>query len=102
MILEFSEFIRAKYPYIIIATLVVAIFVGFYTASPGKFLKNYSIWFVIVMIASMGYTITARSFFMALKDITGFSTGMFLNFVLSPILCYAISLFIPNLRLRRG
>ncbi len=36
MILEFSEFIRAKYPYIIIATLVVAIFVGFYTASPGK------------------------------------------------------------------
>ena len=68
MILEFSEFIRKNYSYIIIATLLVSIVVGFYTAEPGKMLKAYSTLFVVLMIASMGFTITAKSLLLALKD----------------------------------
>jgi len=102
MILEFSGFIRRNYSYIIIATLLVSVVVGFYTAKPGKVLKAYSTLFVVLMIASMGFTITVRSLLLALKDVRGFSLGMALNFVLSPILCYAISRLIPNPEVAAG
>ena len=94
---RFTIFVREKYSYIIISSLILGILVGFYTNYPGLVLKKFSVAFIVVMIASMGFTITFRSFALALRDIKGFSFGMALNFIFAPLLCYAIALAIPEL-----
>ena len=95
----FASFVREKYSYIIISSLIAGIAVGFYTSYPGMLLKRFSLAFIILMIASMGFTITFRSFALAVRDLKGFSVGMALNFAFAPLLCYAIALAVgdPNI-----
>ncbi|MDI3502431.1 MAG: arsenite transporter [Archaeoglobi archaeon] len=93
---RFASFVRDKYSYIIITSLILGILVGFYTNYPGLVLKKFSVAFIVVMIASMGFTITFRSFALALRDLKGFSFGMALNFIFAPLLCYAIALAVPE------
>lgn len=52
-------------------------------------LKRFSVLFVVIMIASMGFTI-------ALKDFKGFFVGMVLNFVFAPLICFALAFAIPQ------
>lgn len=96
---RFAGFVRDKYSYIIISSLILGIAVGLYTNYPGLILKKFSIAFIIVMIASMGFTITFKSFALALRDLKGFSFGMALNFIFAPLLCYAVALTVrdPNI-----
>lgn len=102
MIIEFAEFMRKNYSYIIVATLIISIIIGFYTSYLGELLKIFSIPLTILMIASMGFTIKFKNFLLALKDIRGFSIGIILNFIFSPILCYVVSLLIPNPKIATG
>ncbi|RLI78263.1 hypothetical protein DRP05_07795 [Archaeoglobales archaeon] len=96
MVRRFASFVREKYSYIIISSLIAGIVVGFYTSYPGMLLRRFSVLFVVVMIASMGFTITFRSFALALRDLKGFSVGMLLNFVIAPLICFAIALAVPQ------
>ena len=96
MIQRFALFVREKYSYIIISSLIAGIIVGFYTSYPGMLLKRFSVLFVVIMIASMGFTITFRSFALALKDFKGFSVGMILNFVFAPLICFALAFAVPQ------
>ena len=52
-------------------------------------LKRFSVLFVVIMIASMGFTI-------ALKDFKGFFVEMVLNFVFAPLICFALAFAIPQ------
>jgi len=52
-------------------------------------LKQFSVLFVVIMIASMGFTI-------ALKDFKGFFVEMVLNFVFAPLICFALAFIIPQ------
>jgi len=91
MLLKIADFIRERYAYIIISTLIFGIIVGIFTPSPGLYIQKFTIPLVIVMIGAMGFTITCKSFGMALKDIKSFSFGLFLNFVLAPVLCWLLA-----------
>lgn len=99
MVRKFADFVRERYSHIIISSLILGVVLGLYTSYPGLVLKKFSTAFTVVMIASMGFTITFRSFALALRDLKGFSFGMALNFLLAPLLCYAIALIVgdPNI-----
>lgn len=96
---KFAEFVRERYSYIIISTLVIGVVLGLYTSYPGMILKRFSTAFIVVMIASMGFTITFKSFVLALKDLKGFSLGMVLNFLFAPLICHAVAFAVrdPNI-----
>jgi len=101
-ILKFCLFCKEKYSRIIIATLIIAVISGFFTSYAGSLLKPLTIPLIFIMIASMGFTITLKSFAFAFKEIKGFSFGIALNFILAPLLCYAISLFAQNPAIATG
>lgn len=96
MLLRFANFVREKYSYIIVSSLIAGVIIGLFTSYPGIILKRLSIALIVLMIASMGFTITLKSFTLALRDLKRFSFGMSLNFIFAPLICYLIALTIPN------
>ncbi len=48
------------------------------------------------MIAFMGFTMTFKSFMVAFKERKGFGIGIILNLILAPLICYFLSLSIPE------
>jgi hypothetical protein len=60
-ITAYAKFIRAKYAYIILTTLAIAVIVGLLTNSPGVFIRQFNTPLIVIMIAAMGFTITFRS-----------------------------------------
>src|SRR4030042_3213152 len=91
MLKKLADFVREKYASIIISTLIIGIIVGVFPPSPGLYIQRFTIPLVIVMIGAMGFTITFKSFGTALKDVTSFLFGLFLNFVLAPALCWILA-----------
>lgn len=91
-ILAYARFIRENYTYIIVATLVVAVIVGLFTASPGLVLRRANTPLIIIMIAAMGFTITFKSLGAAVRDWKGFAFGLILNFLFAPFLCWLLAL----------
>ncbi len=92
MVTKIADFIRERYASAIISTLIIGIIVGIFTPSPGLYIQKFTIPLVIIMIGAMGFTITFKSFGTALKDVKSFSFGLFLNFVLAPVLCWLLAL----------
>jgi len=90
-ILAYARFVREKYTYIIITTLVIAVIVGLFTASPGLHIRQANTPLIIIMIAAMGFTITFKSLAMAIRDWKGFSIGLVLNFLFAPFLCWLLA-----------
>lgn len=94
-VLKFCILCKNEYSKIIVATLLVAMASGIFTSSFGTMLKPLTVPLMMLMIASMGFTMTLKSFDPALREIRGFSFGMAFNFLLAPMLCYALSLLVP-------
>ena len=94
MLFAYARFIREKYTYVILCTLVVGIVVGIFTPSPGIFIRRFSVPLVMIMIGAMGFTITFKSLGMAAKDWKCFSLGLVLNFLFAPLLCWFLALLI--------
>lgn len=92
MILRYARFIREKYAYVILGTLVGGIVVGLFTAEPGLFIRTFSAPLIIIMIGAMGFTITFKSLGTAAKDWKCFSLGLVLNFLFAPFLCWVLAL----------
>jgi predicted Na+-dependent transporter len=90
-ILSYARFVRERYNYIIIATLVIAVIVGLFTSSPGVHIRQANTPLIIVMIAAMGFTITFKSLGTAARDWKGFSFGLVLNFLFAPFLCWLLA-----------
>ncbi|OIP27270.1 MAG: hypothetical protein CO103_06045 [Chloroflexi bacterium CG_4_9_14_3_um_filter_45_9] len=90
-ILAYAKFVREKYTYIIITTLVIAVIVGLFTSSPGLHIRQFNTTLIVIMIAAMGFTITFRSLGAAARDWKGFSFGLVLNFLFAPFLCWVLA-----------
>ena len=54
-IMSYARFIREKYTYIIITTLVIGVIVGLFTASPGQFIRQANTPLIVIMIAAMSF-----------------------------------------------
>jgi|GEM_PF-2998987 len=52
---------RARYTYIILIILVIAIIVGLFTSSPGMFIRQFSASLIVIMIAAAGFTVPSKS-----------------------------------------
>jgi predicted Na+-dependent transporter len=90
-IMSYAKFVREKYTYIIITTLVIGVIVGLFTPSPGQALRQANTPLIIIMIAAMGFTITFKSLGAAVRDWKGFSFGLVLNFLFAPFLCWILA-----------
>ena len=91
MLVKTAHFIREKYSYLIVSALIVGAVIGFYTSSPGMFIRNYSTILMIIMIWAMSLTIRVGDFLLALKNFKGFSSGVLFNFALAPVLCWILA-----------
>ena len=60
-ILAYAKFVREKYTYIILATLVIAVVVGLFTPSPGLFIRQFNTPLIVILIAAMSFTITFQN-----------------------------------------
>jgi predicted Na+-dependent transporter len=87
----YAKFVREKYTYIILTTLVVAVIVGLFTSSPGVHIRQANTPLIVIMIAAMGFTITFKSLGLAARDWKGFSFGIVLNFLFAPFLCWLLA-----------
>jgi len=90
----YARIIREKYTHIIIATLVIAVIVGFFSSGPGFFIRQFNIPLIIILIAAMSFTITFRDLGMAARDWRGTSFGLILNFLFAPFLCWLLALLL--------
>ena len=59
--IAYARFGRAKYAYIILTTLAIAVIVGLLTNSPGVFIRQFNTSLIVIMIAAVGFTITSKS-----------------------------------------
>ena len=87
----YAKFIRERYTYIILTTLVIAVVVGLFTSSPGFHIRQANTPLIVIMIAAMGFTITFKSLGIAARDWKGFSFGLVLNFLFAPFLCWVLA-----------
>ena len=92
-ITAYAKIVRERYTFIILATLVIAVVVGLFTASPGQALRHANTPLIVIMIAAMGFTITFKSLGSAVRDWKGFSFGLVLNFLFAPFLCWVLARF---------
>ena len=90
-ILSYAQFVREKYTYIILATLVIAVIVGLFTASPGVHIRQFNTPLIIILIAAMSFTITFGNLGMAARDWKGTLFGLVLNFLFAPFLCWILA-----------
>lgn len=91
-VLGACQFCKEKYSYLIIGALIIAMIIGLFSSQVGMLLKPLTAPLVMLMIASMGFTMTPRGFALAFREVKGFSFGMGFNFLVAPLLCYTISL----------
>jgi predicted Na+-dependent transporter len=87
----YAKFVREKYAYIIVTTLIIAAIVGLFTPSPGIYIRQFNTPLIVIMIGAMGFTITFKSLGAAAKDWKGFSFGLVLNFIFAPFLCWLLA-----------
>jgi predicted Na+-dependent transporter len=90
-VVNYAKFVREKYTYIILSTLVIAVIVGLFTSSPGVYIRHANTPLIVIMIGAMGFTITFKSLGAAARDWKGFSFGLVLNFLFAPFLCWLLA-----------
>lgn len=88
----YAKFVRENYTYIILCTLVVAMIVGLFTASPGQFIRRINVPLIVILIAAMSFSITFQNLGMAARNWKGTLLGLVLNFLFAPFLCWLLAL----------
>lgn len=91
MLLAYAGFMRERYAYVIVSSLILGILVGIFTVAPGQFIRSFSIPLIVVMIGAMGFTITLKTLKNAAKDWGPFGFGLALNFLFAPFLCWLLA-----------
>lgn len=92
MLLAYAKFIRERYAYVIVSSLILGIAVGIFTVSPGQFIRSFRSPLIVIMIGAMGFTITFKTLKTAAKDWGPFIFGLVLNFLLAPFMCWILAL----------
>lgn len=90
-LLQFAEFIRVNYQTIIILTVVVGLGLGLWTTTPGRILQNGAQILTFSMIFFISLTITPRQFALVARQPIAVLTGLLLNFVFMPLLCWFLA-----------
>ncbi len=91
LLTKYAKFVREKYTYIILTTLVIAVAIGFLTSGPGQFIRQFNEPLIIILIAAMSFTITFSNLGMAARDWKGTLWGLLLNFLFAPFLCWLLA-----------
>lgn len=89
--LRFAEFIRKNYQTIILAAVVIALLLGLWTTVPGKAVQRYSQVLTFLMILFISLTITPRQLALVARQPFAVVSGLALNFVYMPLLCWALA-----------
>ena len=95
-LLASTEFIRAHYQTIIVATAVLGLLSGAWTTVPGKTLQGYSQVLTFLMILFISFTITPQQFALVRCQPVAVIVGLVLNFVYMPLLCWALARLLVN------
>jgi predicted Na+-dependent transporter len=91
-----AEFIRKQYQAIIIVAVVAGLLLGWWTSAPGKVLQTYSQALTFLMILFISLTITPRQFALVARQLFPVLTGLLLNFVYMPLVCWALARLLVN------
>jgi len=103
MKMRLAEFIRKNYQVIITATVIVGLLLGLWTTSPGKAVQGYSQALTFLMILFISLTITPRQFALVARQPVAVMTGLALNFIYMPLLCWVLArLLVSDLELATG
>ncbi len=96
VLLRYAVFMREHFAIVIISTLLLAIAVGLVSSAPGRFLQQYSVILIVIMIGAMGFSITYESLSASLKEWCArcLSLGLVLNFLFAPFLCWLLALLL--------
>lgn len=99
----FTEFVRKQYQGIIIAAVIAGLLLGRWTTAPGKALQSYSQALTFLMILFISLTITPRQFALVARQPLPVLTGLGLNFVYMPLVCWTLAnLLVDDARLAVG
>jgi predicted Na+-dependent transporter len=102
-LLSFAEFIRKQYQSIIIGAVALGLLLGMWTSAPGKALQTYSQALTFLMILFISLTITPRQFVLVTRQPLAVFSGLLLNFVFMPLLCWGLArLFVDDAQLAVG
>jgi predicted Na+-dependent transporter len=101
--LAFAEFVRKQYQGIIIGAVLLGLALGLWTSTPGKALQTYSQALTFLMILFISLTITPRQFVLVTRQPLAVLSGLLLNFVFMPLLCWGLArLFVSDSQLAVG
>lgn len=90
-LLAFAEFVRKQYQGIIIGAVLLGLALGLWTSAPGKALQTYSQALTFLMIFFISLTITPRQFALVTRQPLAVLSGLLLNFVFMPLLCWGLA-----------
>jgi ACR3 family arsenite efflux pump ArsB len=93
---QLSNFIRNYYSYMIILTVVAAIFVGKLSPYSPRALTPYMLYFIAVMIWAMSVTIKFSDLSLTFKRGRLIGCGLVTNFIFLPLLCYVLAIFLMS------
>jgi predicted Na+-dependent transporter len=95
-LLSYAEFVRKQYQIIIITAVALGLVLGLWTSVPGKFLQNYAQALTFLMILFISLTITPRQFALVVRQPFPVLTGLLLNFVYMPLVCWVLARLLVN------
>jgi arsenite transporter len=99
----FAEVVRKQYQSIIIGAVLLGLLLGGWTTAPGKALQAYTQALTFLMILFISLTITPRQFSLVARQPFPILTGLLLNFVYMPLVCWALArLLVDDARLAVG
>ena len=102
-LLAYAEFVRKQYQGIIIGAVLFGLLLGLWTSAPGKALQTYSQALTFLMILFISLTITPRQFALVTRQPLAVLSGLLLNFVFMPLLCWGLArLFVNDSQLAVG
>lgn len=86
-----AQAIRKRYSELIVTSLIIGFVLGIFTNAPGLFIRGFSNLIIAVMIWAMSFTIKPRHLIGAIRNIKNYTTGLALNFVLAPLVCWILA-----------
>ncbi len=95
-LLFYAEWVRKHYQVIIIVAVALGLVLGLWTDVPGKFLQHYSQILTFLMIFFISLTITPKQFATVRRQPLAVLSGLLLNFVFMPLLCWALAKVFVN------
>lgn len=102
-LLSLAEWVPKQYQTIIIFSVVLGLLLGIWTSAPGRFLQEFSQALTFLMILFISLTITPKQFSAIRRQPLAVISGLLLNFVFMPLLCWALArIFVSDSQLAVG